>query len=148
MAVPRRLHPYSSGEATMLIDPSIKGSIELLANGQFPGQWIEIGPKGNWEANEAGGIMQKSLVGTRKAGGATILALKDSIASPIYELKLTCRPGTRHQVGVVFNLLDDKNFCVFCIDQHDQRTPGYDLLVFEVKEGDYNVISKESYETP
>ncbi|MBI1927099.1 hypothetical protein HYR99_23010 [Candidatus Poribacteria bacterium] len=120
---------------------------ELIAGTSFPGNWIELGPKGTWGLNETGGILQKSVVGTRKPGSGVILVQKDSIAFPIQELKLVCRPGSQHQVGVVFSLVDDNNFCTFCIDQHSKRYLGYDLVVFEVKEGEYNLISKECYKT-
>lgn len=126
-------------------DTASKGSIELLANGQFIEQWMPEGPSGKWEINSAGELVQKAIIGNRQGGTGTITAKKTPISAPVFEIKLTCRPGSQYQSGIVFNFVDEHNFSVFCIDQHNKESEGYDLLVFAVSNGDYDVISKQSY---
>jgi hypothetical protein len=123
----------------------IPGNIELLANGQYADLWMTEGPAGKWEMNEAGELVQSLAVGTRRGGTGTITVLKNPVSMAISGLRLTCRPGSQHQVGVVFNLVDNKNFCAFCIDRHNKKSGRYDLVAFSVTAGNYDVISKQSY---
>lgn len=129
-----------------MIESISPAPMELLVPGRFLEQWMSEGPTGKWEINARGELLQKSLVGTRRGGSGTITALKNPVSTAISELRLASKPGTQHQSGIVFNLVDKNNFCVFCADRHKGKSDYFDLLAFSVTEGNYDIISKQRYQ--
>ena len=119
----------------------------LLLHGNFRKSWspIDLGTKkSKWILTKAHVIKQENETGNRKNCTGTILLHK----SPLLRnsLKLSGQPGFSGQFGMVFNYLSDKNYHLFVIDQYTSKYKGYEVLIAEVREGNFRSLNRDKFD--
>lgn len=124
-----------------------KNSINLILHSNISKDWQTINlsdQKAKWQKSE-NGIIQTKPVGSRKsASGSLLINIKNTIVIN-QSIHLKAILGSTHQIGLVFNYLDNNDFCLFLVDQHSKSYQGYHILIQEVRQGNCRTIAKENY---
>ncbi len=123
----------------------------LIETSMFAEDWQTIilsdqksDQKAKWQKNENGIILTKPVGSRKSASGVLLINNKIKIVEN-QSIHLEVILGSTHQIGLVFNYLDNNDFCLFLVDQHSNSYRGYHILIQEVRQGNCRTIAKENY---